>query len=365
MSIKHFEDLKPEETIHFLENIDQYTATEKVDGSQLLVGFDERGFYTSRETKGGARVYNVDNYELDFHNTYRRKAHSVLQSCKDLLLDSGMKTGDQIEIEVLYGALPNVVEYSADTNYIIFLRPTLGTPDIDCLNAAFSGKSIFAELLVPETNDGVNVNFVDKKTIWNIVKVPEWNIDIDLLKPIADRLRSEYDAILGTNELLLNMPYRDVLSIHLGKISGLGFPKKIVSDVRDRARILDHSHCLLIKSELLKHIVRCRPSCLGPSNGFIEGVVFTHPNGTRFKLVDKDLFREVQQFYWKVRNTDELTTDISPDDLSAYLDKYKNARKRYRLTVPYVDRIFVYSDPVHQRTLEAFASKRRRIINEN
>ena len=128
---------------------------------------------------------------------------------------------------------------------------------------------------------------------------------------------------------------------------------------------MDAVHKRAMKNVLLNTIVRGRPSNLGSADGFIEGVVFSHPNGTRFKLVDKELFKEVHTFYWKVRNSGELNSDaLTMDELTANLDKYIKARKKYRLTIPFVDRIFKYSEPVHKRTLETFASKRRRILNE-
>lgn len=361
MSIKHFEDLPLHDLLHFLSNIDQYSATEKMDGSQLLFGFDDLGFYTSRETKGGKRVYDLTEYEIDFHTTYRRLAHSALRKCVDLLILAGMKIGDQVEVEILYGELPNVVEYSSSVNHIIFLRTVTGNVDIDLLREVFDGHSVEIELSVPTTENGIDIESDKQKSTWNFVRVPEWDLDRDSLKPLLlDRLEY-YKEFLSRTVPDMGISYSELLSIHLGRLSKYNLDKESISKLRDTVRFYDINHRLAIKEILLKNIVRSRPSKLGPDVGFIEGVVFTAPDGKMFKLVDKHLFREVQQFYWQVRNNKEIDTVSSISEFDAILDKYIKARPEYKLVLPDISRVFVYTDPVHKRTLEFFASKRRRL----
>jgi hypothetical protein len=365
MTIEHFEDLPSTDILHFLEHINEYTATEKVDGSQLLFGIDEKGFYTSRETKGGGRVYDIAEYELAFHTTYRRMAHVALQSSLARLVNAGMKVDDQVEVEVLYGLLPNVIEYSDATNYLIFLRTTSGTVDINQLQSAFENHTLTVSLDVPRTDDGITICNKHESALWSFVRVPLWEYDTGALDENLKVRIEFYSEFLSREVTEMGISYADLLSIHLGRVSKYAIGKEAISKLRDTVRMYDTAHRLSMKIELLNSIVRNRPSNLGPTNGFIEGVVFTRPDGKMFKLVDKDLFREVQQFYWQMRNdkvfdTDELTIPV----LDSNLDKYIKARKQYRLTVPFVDRIFKYSEPVHQRTLETFASKRRRILNE-
>src|SRR5271165_1397276 len=59
-SISHIEELPPEEFFHSVKNIATLIATEKLDGTNMVVGFDNDGeLYTSRESKGGSRTYKV------------------------------------------------------------------------------------------------------------------------------------------------------------------------------------------------------------------------------------------------------------------------------------------------------------------
>ena len=365
MSIKHFEDLKHTEVLHALSNLKEYHVTEKVDGSQLLFGIDEIGFYTSREGKGGKRIYNVDDYEIDFHTSYRRYAHTALKMSEDLLIKAGMKPGDQVEVEVLYGELPNVVEYSRDTNYLIFLRTTAGDIDIANLQREFDGHIVLIELDVPVTNNGIDVDIVIEGTTWKFVQVPKWEYDEESVSVGVLGLKYKYEEMLNIVDPVLGVTRSEVLNINLNKISQYSADKHIISVIRESIREIDTEHKKAIKNSLLTTVIRNRPSHLGPADGFIEGVVFSHPNGTRFKLVDKELFKEVHEFYWRVRNSGDLISDaLTMDELTSNLDKYIKARKKYRLTIPFVGRIFKYSEPVHRRTLETFASKRRRIINE-
>ena len=111
--ISHIEDMPVGEIIEILTNLSNYSITEKVDGAQILFGIDDNGFYTSRETKGGERIYNEADYGITFASTYMRSAHKLLEQMLQALKGAGLRLGDQVEAEVLYGQVPNVVPYSA------------------------------------------------------------------------------------------------------------------------------------------------------------------------------------------------------------------------------------------------------------
>src|SRR5690606_21069841 len=100
--ITHIEDLEIKEFLDVVRDLKKYTVTEKVDGSQILFGIDERGFYTSRESKGGARVYSAEDYELKFSSSYMRSAHLLLEHVLPTLRDAGLHPGNQVEAEVLF-----------------------------------------------------------------------------------------------------------------------------------------------------------------------------------------------------------------------------------------------------------------------
>ncbi len=159
--ISHIEDLPIKEFIEILTNFKQYNITEKVDGAQLLFGIDSVGFYTSRETKGGTRIYNEADYGITFASTYMRSSHKLLEQMLPYLKGAGLKSGDQVEAEVLYGELPNVVPYSADTNYLIFLRTTEGTVNIDRLQQKLDGQSVSVSLVSPFTDNGRTIEYLE------------------------------------------------------------------------------------------------------------------------------------------------------------------------------------------------------------
>ena len=130
--ITHIEDLGVQEFLDALYNFEKFEISEKIDGSNLQFGYDEQGFYTSRETKGDAeRLRSESEYEKEYNTTFQRSAHLALEKAIPSLLKSGhLKQGDAVEVEVLYGVLPNAVPYNEGINRIIFLRPTNGNPNL-------------------------------------------------------------------------------------------------------------------------------------------------------------------------------------------------------------------------------------------
>jgi hypothetical protein len=248
--IPHIEDLPVKEFQNAMERIAEYEITEKVDGSEILFGIDDKGFYTSRETHGGGRVYNVEEYGVTFSNTYKRSAHIVLESVLTHLKSAGLEPGDQVEAEVLYGEVPNVVPYSADTSYIIFLRTTEGTVDIDQLKQKLDGHSLNISIMTPFSPNGRDIFYKTVENTWKFSRTPV-------------------------------------------------IPNKIpthVSRLRDPAEV---------KNTILEQFVRMTPSAFGPSDGWIEGIVLVNPvTGHRFKVVDKDVFLTEKNHQWKHR--DEL-----------------------------------------------------------
>lgn len=246
--IQHIEDLPVKEFQKAMERIAEYEITEKVDGSEILFGIDENGFYTSREKHGGGRVYNVDEYGVTFSNTYKRSAHIALESVLPHLESAGLKPGDQVEAEVLYGEVPNVVPYSADTSYIIFLRTTEGTVNIDRLTQELDGHSLSISIMTPYTPDGIQILTRQEDNNWKFARTP-----------VIPNTIPTY-----------------------------------VSRLRDPAEV---------KNTILEQFVRKTPSAFGPADGWIEGIVLANPiTGHRFKVVDKDVFLAEKNFQWKFRD---------------------------------------------------------------
>lgn len=312
--IPHIEDLSVDEFLNLLETLSEYTATEKVDGSQILFGIDENGFYTSRETKGGDRVYTIEDYELSFPTTYMRSAHKLLESVLPLLKEAGLRPGDQVEAEVLYGGLPNVVPYSEDSNYLIFLRTTEGSVNIDRLKQKIDGRSLSVTLESPITEDAKTIKLVEKTNLWTFSRVPQIPVN---LKKISESLRpkiQEINKYLNKNSGIKDIPNRIIESTPLNKrpewcsVEEWKILKDDVKEKRDEIHsYLYETKFLEIKEHLLDLAVRPNASKFGPlleEGGWIEGVVLRHnKTGKMVKLVDKNTFGVVREFAWQVRNS--------------------------------------------------------------
>jgi len=309
--ITHIEDLSVREFLNTLKNISEYEITEKVDGSQILFGIDSNGFYTSRETKGGTRIYAAEDYGVSFQTTYMRSAHALLEHALPQLKSAGLRRGDQVEAEVLYGELPNVVPYSKDTNYLIFLRTTEGTVNIDRLKQKLDGQSLSISLMSPFTDDGMSINLREETNAWLFSRVPvlENKIESNLLSPYISKI----EKILNKKDPVTQQPIGVLLEIPLNKIpSWINGEWKEIKEYIKREREYSYipmleTHIKHIKEILLNHLVRNIKSGFGPlveDGGWIEGVVLRHSTtGKMVKLVDKEVFGTIREAAWEKRNS--------------------------------------------------------------
>lgn len=312
--ITHIEELSPRDFIRVVESLSEYEATEKLDGSQILFGIDERGFYTSREGKGGNRVYNASDYELTFSNTYKRSAHLLLEAVLPYMERAGLKIGDQVEAEVLFGEVPNVVPYSKDTNYLIFLRTIEGIVDINSLNKALVNTVVGFPITAPTTYNGEFSVSVTNNTKWKIERSPIIDYDLsrltDLTKCHIDNLKNYLQKKSGigdtTNETLLNTPLNKI-----PKWTNAKEWKTLKAEVKVRKKEIEKDilgEQKYIKSEfLVSNLVNSAESVFGPKledGGWIEGVVLRHKKtGEIVKIVDKDTFNCRRIDAWQVRNS--------------------------------------------------------------
>lgn len=310
--ISHIEDLSIDEFVAVLENLHQHEITEKVDGSEIIFGIDGNGFYTSRELKGGVRKYSVADYELTFPSTYMRSAHSLLEAALPALKSAGLRCGDQVEAEVLYGELPNVVPYSADRNYLIFLRTTEGTVNIDRLGQKLDGKALSISLDTPYTTDGRTIQLREAENVWKFSRVPVRECP-NISSTLSSHLNELMD-FLSSIERVTEQTYKTIINTPLNKIPSWAnkddwkYLKEHLKEQREYiGSLLMHSHILPIKEVLLNILVRNTKSEYGPlveDGGWIEGVVLKNKDtGRMAKLVDKDVFGTVRTIAWDKRNS--------------------------------------------------------------
>jgi len=320
--ITHVEDLAVHDFIDALRNFDQYEISEKVDGSNIRFGIDNHGFYTTRETKGGERVHDVEEYAVQFSTTFQRSAHLALEAVLPIMEKYGLSTGDQVEAEVLFGKLPNAVPYSGETNQIIFLRVITGEVELDQLKESLDGETITINLEAPYTLDGKSVRIIPEEHIWTFAKTPTYDandiIDGDILERVNDEL-DQLEKYLAEPSGVWKFSNAEALAIPLNRrppeldVEDWKHIKQKVKAVRDEIK----SHIYArgaesrpgfvsgIKETLLNHLVRQIQSAFGPEiedGGWIEGVVFKHKDtGSMFKIIDKDMFTLAKDFMWQVR----------------------------------------------------------------
>lgn len=311
--ISHIEDLPILQFLTLIQELVEYEVTEKVDGAEILFGIDDNGFYTSREYKGGIRVYSESDYDVKFSTTYMRSAHRILEQALPLLKNAGLKLGDQVEAEVLYGELPNVVPYSVDINYLIFLRTIKGDVDINLLKESVDEKIFSISLLIPYTSDGRNIQVCEKINNWKFTRVPKINIDMYQLRNDIGLISSSITTYLSEQSGIRNLSNLIIESLPLNRCPGWCLPKEwntlkeIVGEKRSEIKrnLIEH-YLPPIKDFLLERLVHRQSSKFGPSldcDGWIEGVVLRNINsGKMVKLVDKNKFGIIRESAWKERN---------------------------------------------------------------
>ena len=310
--ITHIEDLATPEFIRVVNNLKEYYITEKVDGAQLLFGIDENGFYTSRETKGGMRVYAEEGYDIKFSSTYMRSAHLLLEAVLPQLMEAGMRPGDQVEAEVLYGPLPNVVPYSEDTNYLIFLRTTEGTVNIDRLRVQLAEQALTVRLESPVAHTGRDMILEEEENIWKFSSVPSLPVNFKKVEREVSSKMMQLASYLKSYSGYHTLSNFVVESIPLNRRPAWCQPedwkyeKEELKEIRTRVQETTYKMKLEIKEILLNHIVRNQSSSFGPlleDGGWIEGAVLRHKDSGRMvKLVDKNVFGVAREFAWDVRN---------------------------------------------------------------
>jgi len=325
--ISHIEDLPLTEFIKVVNTLHEYELTEKLDGAQILFGIDDKGFYTSRETKGGYRIYSESEYGLGFAETYMRSAHKLLEQSLPALRAAGLRPGDQVEAEVLYGELPNVVPYSADTNYLIFLRRTEGQVNIDRLKENLCGQSLSITLMSPFTDDGRTIHLREETNSWQFSRAPKIPVDIPNVQKAVTKPMNVLISYLKKPSGISNLSNLVIEGLPLNKRPDFCAPEdwKVVKEqVREKReeirKEVQEKYIPAIKDILLERLVHSQHSQFGPlleDGGWIEGVVARHKTtGKMVKIVDKNHFGVIREFAWSERNKLTERAKTSSGDLS-------------------------------------------------
>jgi hypothetical protein len=320
-SIPHFESLHPDKilaVVHdIIHNHDDITITEKLDGNNLIVGYDNLGkFYTSREAKGDQRYYSIHEYDNTAANACFIHAHDALQSHPTLKHAIG--NGFQIECEIMYGRQPNAIVYGE--NHIAVLRALPGDkqemPPASIMenldeHVGWKFNSQCNEFI---TEDGKAVNTTIKNTPWNISKTSHINPnDFDLKKLHETSVKlSRY--LMEANKELNIMTNRDILNVKLNTIPHEGRPqmKKLRESVNMRIDWYkkEFKDCFLKTMRQYKPSLRTVEVCESEDIGIEGMVIMDKSTNEQFKIVDKDVFTALNKFNFSVRNNIKATSHV-------------------------------------------------------
>ena len=341
--ITHVEDLPVDQFLKAVKNIHLYDISEKIDGSNLHFGLDEAGrFYTSREGKGGKRFYDYSDWGNKFWETGFKSAHLALEKISGKLSGKKLlKPGDQVEVEVLFGELPNTVPYKGDENQIIILRPIQAAEGIEDLNSRLekikkATEGIQISVTVPDapkSDDGKSIQYEPEKHVWTVSQTPKVDpklLDQEHLKGVLQKQLKELEDFLQSNSGIGDLSNAEVLGLPLNKTpenmdkSEWRQIKDMVKTRRSEIMAKVQDMKLGVKEELLSSLVRKIESEFGPEeDSWVEGLVFRDPQtNAQFKVVDKDLFTAMNKFNWKIRGLVKTNVpNAKPPDIGGRLIK--------------------------------------------
>jgi|GEM_PF-6768994 len=323
--ITHIEDLSEDEFLRAVKNLNSWEISEKVDGAAMRFGFDDDGFFTSRENKGDdRRIRNGDEWGTKFMSTGFRSAHDALKKLMTPLRKRKIiQTGDVFSVEILFGKLPNAVLYSGEINQIILLSKDSekdsdeARKSLEHMNKVLEDHEVTVQVEnVPYTENGISINRRDEEHEWVVAVVPKKRADQmsnEEAQQIVDEEVKKIEVLLdrnikvGEKELLV----KEVIAIPLNKKPdwlGDGNWKEIKALVKEKQEEIKKalmSSKLEIKNQLLSAFVHNQQSDFGPdieNGGWIEGVVAKDQEGAMTKIVDKEGFTSINNYNWLVRN---------------------------------------------------------------
>lgn len=327
-SITHIEDLPLAEFIKAIESLRDKTITEKLDGFNLWFGWDEHGFFTSREGKSPrqGRFYSADDYKMVANTNGFRAAHLALERVS-ATIKKILPQDEIVEIEVLFGRQPNTITYGAeDKNYIVILRPVNGTEQtVHALSSALDGKSVKVESTVVSSPDGEHLEMNDTVQKWDFTQVKPVDskkIDTKAAMVFLDSLKK---FAADKNKAFPELSNAQVAELSLSSVPKAERPAAKAERERVLALIMS-DYKLPIKDCLLQDFVRklkpyLQAGELHPSEDLgVEGVVVRDPEtDDQIKIVDRDVFTAINTFNSSIRalvaGQVKTTDDAAPVEL--------------------------------------------------
>lgn len=310
MGIKHIEALLPDEFIDIVSNFNRTLITEKIDGAKLTFGFDENNqFYTSREDKGGDRYYSLSDFpNIPSCNAFKG-VHDALQQVSCTLFEI-IGNNRPIDVEVLYGRQPNSIVYGL--NHIVLLPPPDSQVSQTILDQIVNTLSspLTAIVNIVKTHEGQTLEVWSQIQEWRISTIPKTSsslfsdIDIsDLIYEFTKWLDEIYN-----NPHTLGMTRREIINCSLSQIYiQHRYHLKLAREELSQEATLKFK--LPIKKRLVKFgLQQIKPQFRNvnvyPYEDYgIEGVVVYDPlTNKSTKIVDRDTFTTINEFYYLIRN---------------------------------------------------------------
>ena len=335
MGIQHIESLAPDAFIDFVKNISAYTITEKLDGTNIVIGRDIEGkLYTSREAKGGAkRYYHYADYdEQSPTNHGYMLAQQAIMSLGPVA-DELIKPGQAIECELLFGRQPNAIVYG--TNRLVLLAPHSEAEvpySDDEWDQVLNSEALEGGYGLPLQSHSVDFTpayQLDINTcLMRIVICGVPSVEATLFAPTLEALSllDAYGDWLDRGSVGSSLTNRELLEVNLTTI--LMAERPSVKTVRDSARAKSMAFKLDIKAYMIKVLthfksaLRSEHITVNSSEDFgIEGVVVTSLDGQTVKIVNKKLFTAINAFNHVVRNRIRKTSHGKvPDNIEWAVD---------------------------------------------
>jgi len=310
--IAHLEDLDIEAFLRVIEKLHELEAVQKLDGANLRVGLDEDGeLFTSREQKGGRRFYKESDFPKNSAYDGFRAAHAVLEKAEGYFLEV-LVPGESINLEIIYGPQPNTVFYGKDNlNYIALLEMLPGDdpsvePDqkkLATLMKMIGDKTFTVRTVFSDTTDGI--------TIVRTPNVSEWKFTVSDVVPSSEIKKVNFVKELGELKAFLKKE-NETARAEGRDLTNFELMKDRSRDLSDAKKEVEENIMtdfkLPIKKKLLELIYKQKPSLRGMTSDDegvykgIEGIIFTDPKtGEKFKIVDKDVFLEINKFNYQAR----------------------------------------------------------------
>jgi hypothetical protein len=321
MSIPHFSDLSKKRQQIFIENLNDFTVEEKIDGSNFRFKLDFEFPWACRKTSNN--VYHTpEDWGNDMWVTGFRAAHKLMTENMHHLKDfAGIGEiypfGSTLNSELLFVDSPNTLIYGKHTSSLIIYEPFRKESFCMCATVNLSD--------VPYTTDGYEIKHTGRSYEFAVMNTV-------LADDVLEDLKYDFEG------------------------------PETAEAVHDF---------------ILKNYVQDYPSDYTNDGVFtpIEGLVFKHKDGWMFKVVDRDWFTAKNKQNYILRNSlfksprghRKSLMDLFWDEIKSGSDA-KTVATKYLVKLDvilneyWLNLYMKYEDHIHMANLRALASLRSELL---